>query len=1053
ADTRAWVSDGEIEDYRYYVTSGQVRVALVSQGGTVSNVGYTVTNVSNTAPSTTSGTLKTEATGQAWASPAQHIINSTGATTTVALSGVPVGQTIAGASCVDSTTGVDPWGAGGLPAANRPVLDGTSITIPANTFSPDWADLLCTFTISKPPSAAKSEFTLAPTDGAVGTAQVGAHVTGTVTVRDQTDGPLAGMTVQLASDAADVKLQNAGGDPITSCVTDGQGECQVFITSEVAGTYTNAVHATFQETAGGPWVEVGPSGVAAKKSPKTVKFTAGDKPVAAKSEFTINEDGPIIAGQDYTLTVAAYDGIGTANSGKGNLVPGATVQFSASPTADGAFSPANGQCTTTTTGVCSVTFTSTKAGPTFTLTAKVYDRQQNQWLEVAGAGDSAKASPKTRAFKAGSPDSDESSLSVDPDSLPVGGTADVTVTLRDEHGNAVSGLAAALNVSATAGATVSTTWTESPANSGVYVGTVVSTTPGTSTVQAAPTGATVSDTVVFLASTTASAGNSTLAVGPAGPIKAGEDYTLTATLYDGVGSANGGKGNPVSGAAVSFSVDPGQDFGSEGFSSPTCTSESNGACQVKFSSSKPGTFTFRAQVADRDQTGQPLAEVGSGPQSRVVIVADVAADKSSLTVADKGVVGETAAVTLTLKDEFGNPVTGWTDAQLATAVAPSGGVLSALAEDPAGSGVYTGTVTAPTAGVYTVSAQPSPLTQALTATTEFTWRKLPTDGTSVLTVAPNPARAGSSLVATLVVKGAAGQAVTGLSDVLTLASDGMSGIPDDPTESPDGTYTWNVDAVQAAGPYQAVATDGGAGVATANYTLTQVASAAKSSVAISDSGTGRQANDTDSYTVTVSLRDLTDVPITDGLANAADGKPKLSLVGPNNADHTIWDLAHAGAGVYTAQVRASAAASYTVSASYDRGLNTVALGSVQAQFSSPTPSSTHTSFTVSTGDQVVGVGQHTVTATFKNDQGQPVVVSADQLSGSKAVPEATVGAFAQVPNEPGVYRAPITATVAGSKTVEVQWTDGASTVAVQPAVAGDDKVMFVAGPAVAPSAT
>ncbi|MDR1513102.1 MAG: hypothetical protein LBS56_06420, partial [Propionibacteriaceae bacterium] len=371
ANSRAWVSDGEVEDYRYHVTTGQVRVALVSSSVPVTNVGYTVSNAVTTSPSTNSGTLRATTAGEAWTSPAKHSVTNSGAATTVSLTSVPSGQTVVGGSCVDSTSGADPWGPGGLNAANKPVVSGQSITIPANTFTGSWTDLMCTFSLGKAASTSTSEFTLNP---ASGTAQAGSFVTGTVTVRDSSNFVMPGVTVRLASDHAAVTLKDANGQAITSCATNSQGQCQVRVSSDVAGTYANAVHATIQTTAGGSWVEVGPSNDATRRSPKTVTFTAGP------------------------------------------------------------------------------------------------------------------------------PSSAQSGLSVDPASLPVGGTAQVTVTLRDQHGNAVSGKAAALNVSATAGATLSTAWTESPANSGVYIGTVTSTTPGTYTVQAAPTGATVSATVRFVAS-------------------------------------------------------------------------------------------------------------------------------------------------------------------------------------------------------------------------------------------------------------------------------------------------------------------------------------------------------------------------------------------------------------------------------------------------------------------------------------------------------------------------------------------------------------------------
>ncbi|MDR1513843.1 MAG: hypothetical protein LBS56_10270, partial [Propionibacteriaceae bacterium] len=915
ANSRPWVSDGEIEDYRYYVTSGQVRVALISQGGAVSNVGYTVTNVSGTAPSTTSGTLKTEAAGVAWTSPATHVISSASADTKITLSSVPSGQSVVGGSCVDSASGVDPWATNRLAPADRPTVNDKSITIKGGTFGGSWTDLMCTFTIAEPSNASSSEFTLTPADG---TAQVGGSVIGTVTVKDQS-GALAGVTVRLASDDPLVTLKNSAGAAITSCVTNSVGQCQVHVTSDVVGKYANAVHATIQTTAGGAWVEIGPPSDPGRRSPKTVEFTAGDRPSAAKSEFTINEVGPITAGQSYTLTVTAYDGLGTANSGKGNFSSQATVLFSADPSADGTFAPAN-QCTTSGTGVCSVTFTSAKAGQTYALHAKVIDRQLIDWADVGGSGAAGKASPQNRAFQAGPPASAQSSLSVDPASLPVGGTATVKVALRDQHGNAVSGQATALNVTATTGATLSTTWTETPASSGVYVGTVTAATSGTYTVTATPTGAKVEGTVEFLTSTSVSPAKSTLVVSQAGPLQAGQDYTVVATLYDGVGTANGGKGNPVPKTTVEFSVGDDQDFGTKGFSESTCESDEAGACKVTFSSSKPGTFTLHAKVADPGQTGEPLTDVGGSPQTRVVTAGGPSRGNSELEVPLNGIVGQAAPVTLTLKDAFDNPVTGLSKDKVVLYVVPSSNTtLSEPVETPAGSGVYTSTVTSSVVNFYTVNADPwVPADRPLQALIGFVPAALPADGTATLTVTPNPARAGSSLTATLVVTNSNNQPVTGLGGVLTLASDGMGegAIPARPTEWPTGTYTWNVDAVQAAGEYEAVVTDGGSGHAETDYELTQVASGVNSSIAISNSGTGNQANNTDFYTLTVTLKDLTGQPITDGLVAARDDLPKLSLVGPTNTDYTIWDLSHSGSGVYTAKLKASAAGNYTIAASY-----------------------------------------------------------------------------------------------------------------------------------------
>jgi hypothetical protein len=109
------------------------------------------------------------------------------------------------------------------------------------------------------------------------------------------------------------------------------------------------------------------------------------------------------------------------------------------------------------------------------------------------------------------------------------------------------------------------------------------------------------------------------------------------------------------------------------------------------------------------------------------------------------------------------------------------------------------------------------------------------------------------------------------------------------------------------------------------------------------------------------------------------------------------------------------------------------------------PSKDYSSFVVSTGTREVHTQFHTVTVTVKNEHNQPVDVDPAQLSGT-ALPEGTVGQFARVIGQVGVYEANIYSDRAGYKTVAVSWSDGTLTVDVP--ASGTDQVLFHPGPAV-----
>ncbi|MDR1825575.1 MAG: Ig-like domain-containing protein, partial [Bifidobacteriaceae bacterium] len=220
------------------------------------------------------------------------------------------------------------------------------------------------------------------------------------------------------------------------------------------------------------------------------------------------------------------------------------------------------------------------------------------------------------------------------------------------------------------------------------------------------------------------------------------------------------------------------------------------------------------------------------------------------------------------------------------------------------------------------------------------------------------------------------------------------------------------------------------------------------------------ANNSDTYTITVTLKDENNDPVTDGLAVLGDGDTRLRLIGPSGTDYTLSALAAGGtAGVYTATIKASQDGTYNISAVYGRGTGAITIdGSpVSAVFGPVGADPAHSSYVLSTGDKWAdGVDAHTITVTLGTASGQAVILDSTGLAQltATAVPSGVVSAFTAVSGSPGVYRANITTTLSGEKTVTVT-APGATggTFQVSPATAGANKVNFIGGLPVNPLGT
>ncbi|QIM18282.1 hypothetical protein G7066_05760 [Leucobacter coleopterorum] len=83
---------------------------------------------------------------------------------------------------------------------------------------------------------------------------------------------------------------------------------------------------------------------------------------------------------------------------------------------------------------------------------------------------------------------------------------------------------------------------------------------------------------------------------------------------------------------------------------------------------------------------------------------------------------------------------------------------------------------------------------------------------------------------------------------------------------------------------------------------------------------------------------------------------------------------------------------------------------------------TNTLFTVTTGDQRVGSGQHTVTVQLADDGGNPVAGQAAGISASSSASLGTgsISSFVET-STPGTYTATLTSSVSGEKTIAVRF--------------------------------
>ncbi|HKC47668.1 MAG TPA: Ig-like domain-containing protein [Gemmatimonadales bacterium] len=334
----------------------------------------------------------------------------------------------------------------------------------------------------------------------------------------------------------------------------------------------------------------------------------------------------------------------------------------------------------------SSSFTETSNGSTFgVLKLYLYD-DSYAWKFIPVAGktytDSGSAACHSSGGGGGGGVSASNSLvSASPTSITTGGSSTITVTAKDGSGNTISGASVSL---ASTGSGNSFNQSSGTTNgSGVFTTTFTSTVAETKTISATINSTAITQTasVIVNPASSVSASKSTV-VATTSSFPAGGSSPITVTVNDG-------SGNPLSGITVTLSA----TGSGNSLTQPASSTNGSGIATGAFSSTGAGSHTITAVAGGVTLNQQPVVTVTAGPpdagQSTVV------AQPTSIVVGTGS-----STITVTVKDAFGNPISG---SNVVLAADGSGNTLTGGGATNA-SGVATGTLSSTVVESKTVSA-------------------------------------------------------------------------------------------------------------------------------------------------------------------------------------------------------------------------------------------------------------------------------------------------------------------------------------------------------------
>lgn len=358
-----------------------------------------------------------------------------------------------------------------------------------------------------------------------------------------------------------VRLEDGSGNPV------GTADVNVSVTLQTCGGRTlggdtevstnSSGEATFTDlritgTVGNCSLLFAATGLTSVSAPVIL----GPGPVSAANSTITASPGTITAGgSGSTITVTARDA-------SNNLVPDASVSFVAT-SGGGSFTP--GGATTNASGVATTTYTNTAAGPK-TIGATAGGVMLDDEAAVTVNPDAA--------------DAGQSTLVPDPTSVTANTASTLTLTLRDQFGNPISGQ------SVTFGSDLAGSFGANPVSTsalGTASTTFTPTATGTHTLEATVAGLTET---AQLAVTAGEVSGATSSLTFESPSVVAYDPAVAGTL-----TLKDAQGNPVSGRNVTFSVD------GMGAILPTSgTTDADGTIEVAFSGQFFGENTVTATV-------------------------------------------------------------------------------------------------------------------------------------------------------------------------------------------------------------------------------------------------------------------------------------------------------------------------------------------------------------------------------------------------------------------------------------------------------------------------
>jgi hypothetical protein len=585
----------------------------------------------------------------------------------------------------------------------------------------------------------------------------------------------------------------------------------------------------------------------------TASVTVGVGAVSAARSSVLSSTGSLVAGADAaTITVTARD----AND---NPVAGVAVVLAASGTANTLVQPV---VVTNASGVATGTLASTRAEQkTVTATAGGVSVSQAALVTVAPAVVSAA----------------QSEVTATPTSVASGEASLVTVTARDAFDNPVAGAAVVLAASGT-GNTI-----EQPAPTsatGVTTGTVSSSVAEQKSVTATINGVAVTQAAtVTVTAGTVSAATSTVSAAP-GTLAAGSSTsTITVTARDD-------SGNPVAGVAVVLAA-----TGTDNVVVQPAPTGPDGVTTGTISSTRAGTKSVSATIA-----GVAVTQVADVVVTPAALSPTASTVQLSTNVISAG--AGSAAITVTARDEFLNPISGATVVLAATG---DGNAITQPAAVTDAAGVASGAISSTVSEAKTITATVDGVLLVQSPVVTVT-PDAADAAQSTLELAAATIAAGEDVTVTVTARDASGNVIPGVT-VGILATGGGNTVtaPASLTDA-NGVATGSFRSTLAEGKTISATVNGVTLAQTSALTVIPAAISGAQSAVVASAGSIVAGTESSNITVTVRDEFLNPVPNATVVLSSAGG----ALVQPA----AVTDAS----GVATGSFSSAATGSFSVSA-------------------------------------------------------------------------------------------------------------------------------------------